>query len=203
MKKLFILALLLPLVVDAAPAKKPAPVAVEVPPPAPVRERKPGFWERAWNSTVNGTQAVGRTVTRPFRGDSDKEKVGESKVGWRNLAMTLTLEPAQVKLPETKAVRVAVAVVNKGQTAVQLNFPTTQRIEVLLKTDDGKVLSKWSEDQKVDQEQGFLVINPEERLEYSANISTREMSAGRSYIIDAYFPNLDELRASKALMPVK
>ena len=202
MKKLFILVLLLPFVVDAAPAKKPAPVAVELVTPAPARERKPGFWERAWSSTKNGTAAVGRTVTRPFRG-SGKEPVGESKVGWRNLAMALTLDPPQINLQNNRAVRVALAVVNKGQTAVQLHFPTTQRIEVLLKTEDGKVLSKWSEDQKVDQEQGFLVINPEERLEYSANVSTREMTAGRTYVIEAYFPNFDELRASKSLMPVK
>jgi hypothetical protein len=203
MKKLFILALL-PVVVDAAPTKKTSPPPVEAPAPAStrVRERKPGFWERAWTSTVKGTASVGRTVTRPFRGGS-KNTGGDSKVGWRNLAMALTLDPPQVKLPETRAVRVALAVVNKGSTAVQLHFPTTQRIEVLLKTEDGKVISKWSEDQKVDQEQGFLVINPEERLEYSANVSTREMTAGRSYIIEAYFPNFDELRASKSLMPVK
>jgi hypothetical protein len=201
MKKLFILALL-PLVVDAAPAKKSQPAATEAPAPAAVRERKPGFWERAWTSTKHGTSAVGRTVTRPFRGGSSG-KSGDSKVGWRNLAMALTLEPTQVKLPETRAVRVALAVVNKGKTAVQLDFPTTQRIEVLLKTEEGKVISKWSEDQKVDQEQGFIVINPEERLEYSANVSTREMSPGRVYLIEAYFPSFDELRASKTLVPVK
>ena len=195
------LALLLPLALEAAPAKKP--VVVAEPAPAPARERTPGFWERAWGSTKKGTGAVGRTITRPFRGGSSEEKVGESKIGWRNLAMTLTLDPPQVRLGETRAVRVALAVVNKGKTAVQLHFPTTQRIEVLLKTEDGKLSSKWSDDQKVDEEQGFLVINPEERLEYSANVSTREMTAGKNYVIEAYFPNFDELRASKSLMPVK
>jgi hypothetical protein len=203
MKKLFILALL-PLLANAAPVKKPEPKPAEVaaPAPAPVREPKPGFWERAWNSTKKSTSAMGRTMTRPFRGGA-KEKGSDSKIGWRNLAMTLTLDPPQVKLPDTRAVRVSLAVINKGKNAVQLDFPTTQRIEVLLKTEDGKVLSKWSEDQKVEAEQGFLVINPEERLEYSANVSTREMSPGRAYIIEAYFPNFDELRASKTMMPVK
>lgn len=204
MKKLFILALL-PLVADAAPAKKsePKPAPIEAPAqPAPVREPKPGFWERAWSSTRKGTQVVGRTMTKPFRG-GEKAKEGDAKVGWRNLAMNLTIDPAQVKLSDHRAVRVALSVVNKGKETVQLDFPTTQRIEVLLKSEDGNVLSKWSEDQKVEEEQGFLVINPEERLEYSANVSTREMAAGKSYIIEAYFPNFDQLRASRTITPVK
>jgi hypothetical protein len=202
MKKLFILALL-PVLAVAAPAKKKAetkPAVVEAPTPPPERPRKPGFWERAWTSTIKGTAAVGRKVIHPFGGG--KGKSAEAQVGWRNLAMTLTIEPAQVKLPDTRAFKVALAVVNKGTTAVQLDFPTTQRIEVLLRTEDGNVLSKWSEDQKVEAEQGFLVINPDERLEYSANVSTREMKGGKTYVIEAYFPNFPALRASKTLMPV-
>ncbi len=202
MKKLFIL-VLLPLMALAAPAKKkkaePAPAVVEAPTPEPPKERKPGFWERAWTSTKKGTSAVGRAVTKPF--DGSKDKGPDSKIGWRNLAMTLTVEPSHVKLPETRAVKVALIVINKGKNAVQLDFPTTQRIEVLLKKESGEVLSKWSEDQKVDPEQGFLVINPEERLEYSANVSTREMKAGNSYTVEAYFPNFPDLRGSKTITP--
>jgi hypothetical protein len=182
---------------EAAPAAAPATVA-----PAPEKPRKPGFWERAWDSTKKSTRTVGRVVTRPF-GGSKKEKGDESQVGWRNLAMTLTLDPTSVKLPETKAIKVTFAVVNKGTDAVQLEFPSTQRIEVLLKNDSGKVLSKWSDDQKVEPEEGFLVINPEERLEYTANVSTREMAAGNTYIVEAYFPNFDQLRASQMISPTK
>ena len=201
MKKLFILALL-PLVVEAAPVKKSEtkPAPVEVAPPVEPKPRKPGFWERAWGSAKKTGSGVGRVVTRPFRGGSKEQQATKN---WRDLALTLSFEPAQVKLPETKAVKVIFAVANRGEHAVQLNFPTTQRIEVLLRGDDGKVLSKWSEDQKVEQEQGFLVINPEERLEYSANVSTREMSAGQTYTIEAYFPNYEQLRTSQVLSPVK
>jgi hypothetical protein len=166
--------------------------------PALPRPRKPGFWERAWDSSKKGTQRIGRTMTRPFRRSDDKP--GEV-VGWRNLAMAVTLDPPAVKLADTRAIRVGVSVVNKGDSAVQLDFPTTQRIELLMKTEDGKVVSKWSEDQKVDKEQGFLVINPGERLEYSANVSTREMSAGRTYIIEAYFPDFEQLRANTMVAP--
>jgi hypothetical protein len=201
MKKLFILAALsltvAAIAAPAKPAKAPQPQAIE-PATATPRPRKPGFWERAWDSSKKGTQRVGRTLTRPFRKGEDKP--GEV-TGWRNLAMAVTLDPAVVKLADTRAIRVGVSVTNKGENAVQLDFPTTQRIEVLLKTEDGKVVSKWSEDQKVDQEQGFLVINPGERLEYTANISTREMSGGRTYIIEAYFPDFEQLRTSMMVAP--
>jgi Intracellular proteinase inhibitor len=201
MKKLFILALLpvsaVALGAPPKPAPAPKPAAAESAPP-PERPRKPGFWERAWGSTIKGTRRVG-SVLNPFDGGGDKP--AESKLGWRNLAMSLTLDPAAVKLPDTRAVRVTLTVINKGKMAVQLEFPTTQRIEVLIKSENGNVISKWSDDQKVEKEEGFLVINPSERLEYSATISTREMAVGKSYIIEAYFPDFDQLRASRTVSP--
>jgi hypothetical protein len=201
MKKLFILAVL-PLTVaaiaaPAKPEKAPEPQAIQSE-PAPPRPHKPGFWERAWDSSKKGSQRIGRTISRPFRRSSDKP--GEV-VGWRNLVMNLTLDPEAVKLADTRAIRVGVSLINKGENAVQLDFPTTQRIEILLKKEDGNVLSKWSEDQKVEKEQGFLVINPEERLEYTANISTREMKGGSTYIIEAYFPDFEQLRISRPVSP--
>lgn len=108
-----------------------------------------------------------------------------------------------MKIGETRAVKVTVTVVNTGRNAAQLEFPTTQRIEVLVKSDGGKVLSRASDDQRVDKEQGFLVINPEERLEYSATVSTRSMSAGSTYVIEAFFPAYEQLRASRTVSPVK
>jgi hypothetical protein len=98
MKKLFILAALpLAAAAIAAPAKSekaPQPQAIQ-PAPSQPRSHKPGFWERAWDSSVKGTQRVGRTMTRPFR--RSDEKPGELK-GWRNLAMNMTMDPESVKL---------------------------------------------------------------------------------------------------------
>jgi hypothetical protein len=218
MKKLFIIALTcVACGASAAPkADKPkSPPAAAAKPAAPApeapKERKPGFWERAWQSTKTGTQrawdATKRagsktvdTVTSPFSG---KKKESESKTGWRQLSMGVTIDPPQVKLPGTNSLRVKVTVNNRGKHAVQLDFPTTQRVEVLVKNDSGKVLSRWSDDQRVDKEQGFVVLNPDERLEYSATVSTREMRAGQSYEIEAYFPDYDKLRASRPVSPVQ
>ncbi len=175
-------------------------------PDAP-RVRTPGFWERAWVSSGKlwgTTKKVGSTaahvVTSPFHLGRKKQ---DAESGWRNLSMSMTIEPTTVKLPQAKSVVVTVSVVNTGTQAAQFEFPNTQRIEVLLKAEDGKVLSKWSEDQKVSEDEGFLVVNAGEKLEYTATISTRDMAEGKTYIIEAYFPTFDELRTSRTVVPTK
>jgi hypothetical protein len=177
---------------EAAVAKAKAAEVVTDDPNKP-RERKPGFWERAWVSagkTWQSTKKVAHTVTHPFHhGDSTEELAGP---GWRKLSMTLE-----------KSVAVSVTVTNPSKSAVQLQFPNSQRIEVLVKDEASKVLSKWSEDQKVSDDEGFLVINPGEKLDYTATVSTRDMVPGKTYVIEAFFPTFDELRASRTVVPTK
>jgi hypothetical protein len=115
--------------------------------------------------------------------------------------MTLTLQPSVISAGETRVIDVSVGVVNKGKEAVYLDFPTSQRIEVLVKDESGQVLSRWSDDQRVEKEPGFVLINPGERIEYSARISTREMKAGRTFTVESFFPSYDRLRASRAVVP--
>lgn len=186
----------------------------KTPPAMPdgTRQPTPGFWERAWagakkgagsvwDSTKRAGEKTSDIVTSPFHRGG--KKLSDDKSGWRQIAMSMTIEPGLVKLPGTRSVAVTVQVVNKGKQAMQLEFTSSQRIEVLLKSEDGKIISRWSDDQKLDKEQGFLVINPEERLEYTANISTREMVVGKGYISEAFFPNFDQLRTSRSLFPAK
>ncbi len=183
----------------------------------------PGLWERAWSSTKNGTarawqstkngsvrvwdstKRVGKQTadlaTSPFR--KGKKTPNEPKTVWRQFGASMTLDPAAVKLPECRSIRATIVLVNKGKTPAQFEFPNTQRIEVLVKNEAGKVFSRWSDDQKLDKEQGFLVINPEERLEYTATISTRDMTPGQTYIIEAYFPSFDQIRTSRIVVPTK
>ena len=115
--------------------------------------------------------------------------------------MTIRLEPPVVKAGETRVIEVIVGVSNKGKEAVQLDFPTSQRIDVVVKDGSGKILSRWSEDQRVEKEPGLILINPGERIEYSARISTREMRAGGSFTIEAFFPSYERLRVSRTVVP--
>ena len=160
---------------------------------------KPGFWKRTWDATKGVGQKTVEAVTPRLR----KKSGGETSVPvtWKNLAVSMKLEPAQVRLADARVIEVTVSVVNNGKTAVHLEFPTSLRMDVVVKAEGGKIVSRWSDDQRIEKEGGILLINPNERLEYTAKISTREMTAGRAFEIEAYFPSYERLRASKTVIP--
>ena len=85
----------------------------------------------------------------------------------------------------------------------QLEFPTSQRVEVLLKSKEGKTIEQWSQDQAFNNEPTLVTINPRERLEYSVNVATRDMVAGETYTVEGFFPNFDALRKTHPIKAEK
>lgn len=162
---------------------------------------KPGFLKRAWQKTKDVGKKTADAVSSPFGKKAPEEPSGT--VAWKNLWVLMKLEPAQVRLSETRAIEVTVSVVNKGKSAVHLEFPNSLRMDVVVKAAGGKIVSRWSDDQPIEKEPGIMVINPKERLEYSAKISTREMKAGVTFEIEAYFPSYEQLRTSRTVVPEK
>jgi hypothetical protein len=146
-------------------------------------EEKPGFVKRMWQS-----------IPMPKFGGTDKP----GATG-KDLRLELALNPAAAKLLDTRRIEVTLQLTNSGKKLVQLDFPTSQRIDVLVKNGAGKVIERWSEDQAIAEEAGVVTINPGERLEYAAAVSTREMAAGQRYSIEAFFPRYPELRTVKAI----
>ena len=123
-----------------------------------------------------------------------QDHTGTTATGFKTLDIGLALDPAKVTLPETKQIKVTIKLVNRGKKLVQLNFPSSQRIEVLVKTKDGKQIEQWSEDQAFTDEPSTVTINPDERVEYPVTISTRDMVVGEKYTVEAFFPNFEQLR---------
>ncbi len=121
---------------------------------------------------------------------------------WKQLLPTITLEPLPLQLSAVRTVKVTLRLGNKGKKLAQLDFPTSQRIEVLVKDATGKRIEQWSEDQAFENEPSIVTINPLERVEYTATVSTRDMKAGQAYTVEAFFPNYDQLRASKQVTPI-
>ena len=153
-------------------------------------EKKPGFFSRLTRSL------------NPFRSKDPAEKLHGSKApNWKKLVLNLELEPQPLKLPETRQLKVRVQLSNKTKRFVQLEFPTSQRIEVLVRNRDGKLVEQWSEDQSFANEPTLVVINPGERLEYSVSVATRDMNPGETYTIEAFFPNYEPLRTQRQIVP--
>jgi len=161
---------------------------------------EPGLVGRAWESTVNATGKL-----NPFENHSmkPKEQKQSAPVNYKALTVNVRVEPPAPKLGEHRQVAVIIRLTNKSKRLVQLNFPTTQRIDVTLKNKAGKMIEHWSDDQRFENEAGLVAINPGERLEYTANISTRDLSAGEEYIVDGFFPNHDALHGTATVVPVR
>ncbi len=76
-------------------------------------------------------------------------------------------------------------VLNNTKKIIRLDFNTTQRIDILTFDPAGKVVEKWSEDRLFMLQEGVVIINPKERIEYSEKVATRDMKPSEPYTIKA------------------
>jgi len=100
-------------------------------------------------------------------------------------ASTIQIEPNEVQLGETREIRVTFQVENKTGKMLRLTFPTEQRLEILVRNEAGEIIERWSEDRSFAQAIGFVSINPDEKLAYVEDLSTREMRPAESYFVEA------------------
>ncbi len=155
------------------------------------------------NAEAPRKPSVMHRVLKPWTLFQPAKPAKPGAVKWKQLTMTMKLEPLPLRLSETRQLKATLQLANHGKRLVQLDFPTTQRIEVLVRNAHGKLVEQWSEDQSFSNEPTLVVINPGERLEYAVTVSTRDMAAGQLYSVETFFPNYDQLRASKSIIPEK
>jgi hypothetical protein len=130
-------------------------------------------------------------VLHPF---SSKEKIPQyknPKLSGLLLAVELPLEP--VKLSEVRQLPVRVLLTNRGDHAVELNFPSEQRFEILLHDAAGQVVTRWSDNRAFADTVGTILINPGEHIEYSETIATRELVPGKVFTVEVTLPAYPEL----------
>lgn len=184
----------------AAEARKEAPGEPKKDAPAAKNMHKkhgPGLLDDLWAKIKPGKKA-----DAPGAAAVPNDAV-ERQVGNKKLMLSMSVEPHPLKLSETRQMKVVMHVANKSSKLVQLEFPTTQRIEVLVHHSSGKLVEQWSEDRNFANEPGMVSINPGERLEYAITLSTRDLVAGQQYTVEALFPNHESLRLQKNVVPEK
>ena len=138
-----------------------------------------------------------------FHRGNDASDEPKKSAGARQLAVGMTLDPLPLRLGETRLLKVSLTLTNRSKQLVQLAFPTSQRIEVLMRDARGKLVEQWSEDQSFASEPTTVSVNPRERLEYTVSVATRDMRAGEPFTIEAFLPNHESLRAQKTITPEK
>ena len=151
--------------------------------PAPSAEKKPGILKR---------------VMHPFGGGKDAGSKAQGR-----LVVALKLSPLPLKLAETNRLKVTLTLTNHGKKLAPLEFPTSQRMEVVIKNSAAKTIEQWSQDQAFTNEPTVLMVNPGERVEYSVEVATREMSAGQTYKVLGFFPGHETLRAEQTVVVEK
>lgn len=114
---------------------------------------------------------------------------------------TLTIDPEDPKLADTREVKVDYSIRNNSRQMTRLDFPTSQRLEILTKNSSGAVIDRWSDDRSFQPQEGIVIINPEERIEYREKISTRDMKPGQTYEVEAMLKTDPDFRLQKTLAP--
>jgi hypothetical protein len=113
----------------------------------------------------------------------------------------LTLNPESPTLADKREVDVNYTIRNNSNRMARLDFPTSQRIEILTKNSAGSTIDRWSDDRSFQPQEGIVVINPKERIEYREKISTREMKPGQTYEVEALLKSDPDFRLQKPLTP--
>ena len=120
----------------------------------------------------------------------------------RGLALDLQITPQTVKLSEVRQLGIKVTLANLSKRPVALDFPTNQRIEIYLMNSAGDILAKWSDNHAIAEKPAAILVNPQERIEYSETISTRELTPNKVFIAEVFFPQYPELRIRQKFLAV-
>ena len=147
------------------------------------------MWRRTFSSS--------KEKTKPSR----VAETGAVKMRAQGLAMEMRLSPTPLRLSQTRVINVHVTVENVTKRLIHLNFPTSERLEILLSDEAGKTLVRWSDDRAVSPFPSYVSVNPGEKIEYNETLSTRDLSPGRPCTVIAFFPNFPHLTIKQTIIP--
>jgi hypothetical protein len=114
---------------------------------------------------------------------------------------TLKVEPTEFSLAERRELDTTYTVRNNAKKLLRLDFNTTQRIDILTFDPSGKIVEKWSEDRLFLLQEGVVIVNPKERIEYSEKVATREMKPLEPYTIKADIIGYPDYSAEAIVSP--
>jgi len=172
---------------EATPSATASSVtATPVPTPTPIT-----------TTTLQKRGIFGR-ILHPFSSSDVLPKYNDRKL--RGLILDLQVSPQPMRLSEVRQMQVKVTVTNMGNHMIPLEFPTDQRIEVQLLNSADAVLTKWSENHAIKDKPGTILINPGEHVEYKENIATRDLTPGRVFTADVFFPKYPDLHVRQKFL---
>lgn len=135
---------------------------------------------------------------RMFHPFSSSERIPEyQNPRIRGLVLAIQLPAEPIKLSEVRQLPVTVSLTNRGDRAVELTFPTAQRIEIFLRDASGRIVTRWSDNRAFEATPGTVLVNPGEHLEYSETIATRDLAPNKVFTVEVSVPAYPELDAKR------
>jgi hypothetical protein len=113
----------------------------------------------------------------------------------------LVIEPSKFSLQDRREINVTYSIRNNTKNMTRLEYPTTQRMDIVTTDSKGTVVDRWSDDRAFQPEEGIVVINPNERIEYQEKIATRDMKAGETYKVQASTTSQERFQTEKSVTP--
>jgi hypothetical protein len=104
-------------------------------------------------------------------------------------------------LADRREISATLTITNHGRKLLRLFFPTTQRFDFVIRDSSGREVERWSNDRPFETKDGIVMINPNEKVEYSAFLPTRELQAGETYTLQAEIAGNAEFATSILLKP--
>ncbi|HEY1768628.1 MAG TPA: BsuPI-related putative proteinase inhibitor [Chthoniobacterales bacterium] len=134
----------------------------------------------------------------PFAGSGKVPQYRNAKLNGLALSMQLPAEP--IKLSEMRQLPVTIRLTNRGNHAIELDFPTDDRIDIYLHDAAGKIVTRWSDNRAFEPTPASVLINPNEHVEYAETIATRDLAPGRVFTVEVTVPAYPELDAKRKLL---
>ncbi len=198
---------------NAQPLPRPgvAPQQQQQTPPAQTAEEpqdaqqdRPGLLRRSLGILPFVSSGEQQAQTAPTAPDSPFDaKTSPRQSNLKGLELAIGVEPQNVDLSETKRLKVHIVLRNEGKRTRALKFSSSQHIEMMIRDESGRVVTRWSEDYVFNPVLTTQTVNPDERIEWKETISTRELEPGRQYTLDVAIVGYSALQVSKPLSPVR
>ncbi len=186
---------------------------------APPDENSPFFFDPQAAARTRSTEYAGRDLKDSIAeypksrdGESVPKRVKKFFVGMFSsvnigpirtppTTESLAIEPSQFSLQDRREISATYVIRNNTKKMTRLEYPTSQRIDIVTTDSKGAVVDRWSDDRSFQPEDGIVVINPKERIEYQEQIPTREMKAGETYKIEAVTAGTEKFPVTKSVTP--
>jgi hypothetical protein len=149
-------------------------------PPAPEKSSR-GIWGSVvggLKSAADGTVAVAKTASSAVGRVFDFSKPKHS-----GFKLEIVYGSSPIRLDSSGTLPVKLQLFNIGKKTQLLEFVSAQRAEAVLRDPTGKIVSRSSV--SADSDGGVVPLNAGERMEFFLRLPTKELGAGKSYLLEA------------------